>query len=69
MDLFRVNSLLDPGFIFCRGKSIGQPDKFCIRNNVLFHEANVFPVWFSDHHVLCFTFTFGQLHLGQETRA
>lgn len=55
MDLSGVNSLSDPGFIFCAGKSIRQPDKFCIRNNVLFHEANVFPVEISDH---CMLFSF-----------
>lgn len=61
MDLFGVNSLSDPGFIFCGGKSIRQPDKFCIRNNMLFHEANVFPVEISDHRALRFLFIFGQL--------
>lgn len=69
MDLLGVNSLSDPGFIFCRGKSISQPDKFCIRSNVLFHEANVFPVEFSDDRALCFRFTFGQLGLAWEPEA
>lgn len=45
MDLSGVNSLSDPGFIFCGGKSISQLDIFCIGNNMLFHEANV--VFFS----------------------
>lgn len=64
MDLSRVNSFSDPGFIFCGGKSICQPDEFCIRNNILFHKANVFPVEISDHCVLCFLFVFGRLCLG-----
>lgn len=60
MDLSGVNSLSDPGFIFCGGKSISQLDIFCIGNNMLFHEANVvfFPVEFSDCHALCFPFFF-----------
>lgn len=59
MDLSGVNSLLDPGFIFCGGKSISQLDIFCIGNNILFHEANVFfSVEFSDCHTLCFPFFF-----------
>lgn len=69
MDLFRVNSLSDPGFIFCAGKSIRQPDKFCIRNNMLFHKANVFPVEICDHHALHFLFIFGWLCLGWEPEA
>ena len=69
MDLFGVNSLSDPGFIFCGGKSIRQPDKFCIRNNMLFHEADVFPVESSDHCALHFLFTFGRLCLDWEPEA
>lgn len=61
MDLSGVNSLSDPGFIFCGGKSIRRPDKFCFRNNMLFHEANVFPVEISHHCALCFLFIFGWL--------
>lgn len=64
MDLSGVNSLSDPGFIFCGGKSIHQPDKFCIRNSMLFHEANVFPVEISDRYALCFLFIFGRLCWG-----
>lgn len=59
MDLSGVNSLSDPGFIFCGGKSISQLDIFCIGNNILFHEANVFFLWSSliaIHYVFLFFF-------------
>lgn len=36
---------------------------------MLFHEANVFPVEFSDDRALCFRFTFGQLGLAWEPEA